>query len=397
MYNWVTRRKVARTDEPNYPDRSALTVDAIVATWIPVSLALLACAVTPARPKLDVRTYDWQPSSAWIAPIANAPVRTWIPAITTELASTRTDGRRVLDVRTDGWGVDETSWIRATQTIAATVAQTWPAFQESALSARTPDGPRLDVRRYDWSPEYVDTISQVNAQVQTWVPAFRTLSDRTPDRPRLSVRGYEWASDESAWITVNLPVVATVAQTSPAWTNQDENYRTASGPKLDLFRAQSIPSVFGVPDDWITWVPIQDDGARTRDRARLDVRGYDWSAGTAWIAVNLSVVPVTVPQTLPAVQQLDGDRTRDRARLDVRSYEWASAASAWITVNLLTDAQTWPAVLDKGRSYRTPARPALDVRAYEWAPSGAWVTSVSAFRAAWARNANILMQPGRSA
>lgn len=55
MYNWVTRRKIARTEGPSYPALAAQTVDAAVALWAPAFAVLLACSMTPARAKLDAR------------------------------------------------------------------------------------------------------------------------------------------------------------------------------------------------------------------------------------------------------------------------------------------------------------------------------------------------------
>lgn len=599
MYNWITTRKIARTDGPNYPTRAAQTVDAVVAKWIPVTAALLACAVTPARPKLDVRTYDWQPEFTWVRPVVDATVRTYIPATQTELQSyatqarppldvrryewapesfdivtrviaqvrtwipafdaelaservrdrpdldvrryewapnafdlvtrvdaqvrtwapvfetellesRRTDARPRLDVRGYDWGVDETAWIQSTQYPPATVAQTWPSFQQSALSARTPDGPRLDVRAHDWSPAF--SISRLtDSIVATWVPALTDKSSRTspaaaPDvrrtdsapqfvspaslpstpgggsgpsgatgtcgwfvrrvyerttgpqpvytatlpgvtpptdaqispailqasglsyrtaaRAGLDVRGYKWTVDEAAWIKANLPTGPTVAQTAPAW-NQSQHARTRNAaPTIDLFRAQSIPDIFGVPDDWITWVPIQDEGGRTRDRARLDVRAYEWSQ-PAWIFTSLPV-QITDAQKWPAIlegaglsyrtparlpidvrtyewspafswaqpvvdatiaklapifrAELASFRTADDPRLDVRTYAWAPDAAAWMLINFAppaTPAQYWPALLQNlGTEYQTSARPTLDVRRYDWQPAFTWPARV---------------------
>jgi hypothetical protein len=376
MYNWVTQRKIARTQEPNYPARAAQTVDLVVAKWIPTFAALLSCAVTPARPKLDVRQYEWQPSFAWVNAVVDTNVRTYIPATQAELQSYR-------------------------------VAQR----------------PPLDVRRYEWAPESFDIVTRVDAQVKTWVPAFASTGGRTDDRAKLDVRRYDWDASESSWIQATQTQPPTVAQTAPAWTSQAQSFRTAATPPLDLFRAQSIPDIFGVPDDWITWVPIQDTGGRTRDRAKLDVRSYEWGQ-PAWITTSIPVVATTA-QTWPAVLdkgqsyrtaarpsldvraydwapaftwvqpvidasiaklapiwsgELANFRTTDRPRLDVRAYAWAPDAAAWELINFAppaTQAQIWPAILQNlGTQYQTASRAKLDVRAYDWHPEFTWATKV---------------------
>lgn len=504
-------------ESPNYPVRAVQTVDATVRTWIPSFDQELQSYRTDARPPLDVRRYEWSPEAFDLVTRVDQQVRTWQPAIRAALDSTRTPGRRPLDVRSYAWGE---GWVpqQQQQTFPPSVAQTLPAFQDegtrtagrsayertgpqpvftatlpafvpwSDKGARTAAAPSLDVRRYDWvtdasawKPQTVDpliaqwapffsggartdaaraldvrayswdagwtpqpppaatpggsgpsaargsqgwflrrvyertsgpqqvftaTLPATTPTVgQTW-PAFQSDGRRTADRARLDLRGYEWAP-EFGWIAAAQPAPsATVAQIVPALVNASG--RTADKPRGDLFRAQSIPDLFGVPDDWITWVPLQATGGRTSDRDRLDVRRYDW--GTATFTAVLPVPP-TVAQTWPACQ-IPGVRTADRARLDVRGHEWSSQAwistsvpvlsiapfvdmggrmraagaldvrayewssLAWITANLPapgapTVAQTAPAWVDTGR--RIADRDRLDVRRYDWATSG-WLT-----------------------
>lgn len=420
MYNWVTTRKIARTDAPNYPTRAAQTVDAVVNKWIPAFTCLLACSMTPARakldsryyeqpnypvravqtvdvtvrtwipafdqeqqsyrtdarPPLDVRRYEWTPEQFDIVTRVDAQVRTWGPAFRAELESRRTDGRRLLDVRGYEWTVDETAWIAATLTPQATVAQTVPAWAFDG--DRTPDRGRLDVRRYEWAPDESSWVIGETAgdNAHLW-PAIEPDSFTTRARAKLDVRGYDWTTDEASWIQATQTQAPTVAQTAPAWVNHAQNFRTRSAPTLDVQRAQSIPDIFGVPDDWITWVPNQDDGGRTRDRARLDVRSYEWAPEPAWIFTALTPVDnSTVPQRLPATLQASGTNYRTPARpsLDVRFYDWI----AWVqgvAAPPASVAQTSPAWTDDGGLTRDRAR--LDVRTYDWAPIFDWVQPVS--------------------
>jgi hypothetical protein len=419
MYNWVTTRKIARTEGPNYPTRAAQTVDAVVAKWIPATAALLSCFVTPARatldsryyespnypvraaqtvdatvrtwiptfdhelaqtrtcdrPTLDVRRYEWQPESFDIVTRVDAQVRTWIPAFDAEAASFRTPERDRLDTRRYDWDVSDTSWIFKNLPAAGpTVAQTAPIWANSD-QYRTRANPPLDIRRYEWAPGEESWIesAEVDAQVRTWIPAFDAAlaSGRTADRAGLDPRRYDWDVSDTSWIFANLPAQGpTVAQASPAWTNQAQNFRTPTAPTPDLSRAHSSPSLFGVPDNWITWVSVQDDGGLTRDRARLDVRAYEWSQ-PAWIFASLPTTFATVPQQV-AVWADRGGRIGSRPSLDVRPTEWSQPA--WI-FTALPPAATVPQQVsvwtDDGG--RTAASPSLDVRRYDWAPSSAWI------------------------
>ncbi len=422
MHPWFIRRILPRSEGPNYPARAAQTVDAVVAKWIPATAALLACFVTPARAKLDARYYESPNYPVRAAQSADAGVRTWEPAFASELASFVTPARPSLDVRRYDWDVSESVFIK--NTLAPPVALTAPAWRDAEHGGRTPAAaPSVDVRRYDWdvaesswiqaTQTFVPTVAQtapawsdpahggrtaaapvsnarestpesfnlatlVDAQVRTYVPAFDD-GGRTGAAGALDVRAYSWSPSDASWIQASLSAPPTVAQTAPAWTGASQSFRTASSPTRDLFRSQSIPDIFGVPDDWITWVPIQDDGGRLADRARLDVRAYEWTQ-PAWIgAVVAPPTPPTVAQTWPAVLEASGlsYRTLARQSLDVRGYEWAPSVGSWIAVTLpplATVAQTWPAILESlGTHYRTAGRPGLDVRNYEWTQP-AWIT-----------------------
>lgn len=527
---FMQRRVIERTASPS-PVYTQV-VDQIVRTWLPAAAALLACAVTPAtaradvryeqqpsaailplgpqppataqtvpaftdtgrrtsdRPRLDVRGYEWA-SGLPVNPAVDAIVARWAPAFASALASTRTAAdTRSLNVRSFdpqanwiqptlpaatvgggsnqptstgsvGWfirrAIERTTGPQAVYaaTLPAggpSVAQTWPASAETG--ARTGDRARLGVRAYDWRSGPSSWLKATDASIAQWAPAFAEKGDRSRDR-----RVVERSAGPQPVYTATLPAGGpTVAQMAPAWTSQAQAFRvtyrrflfglvnasdtrgagTGAGPspaatvaqtvpafqtpsertrdsaKRDLFRAQSIPNIFGVPDDWITWAPQQDDGSgRTRDRVRLDVRAYEWSQ-PAWIFRNLPAASVTTAQTVPAWTD-ESRRTVGRLSLDVRSYDWAprftwvakvvdAAVARWIPIvgaelastrtparrqdpvttepqpawiftvlpAVLTPAQQIAAVVEAERSYRTAARVRLDVRGYEWAPEQGW-------------------------
>jgi hypothetical protein len=422
MYNWVTRRKIWRTEETNYPERVAQTVDLTVAKWIPITAALLACAVTPARPKLDVRQYDWSPAFTWVRPVVDATVRTYIPAASTELQSCRVAARPPLDVRRYDWAPESFDLV----TRVDALVRTWgPVFRTELASERIASRRPLDLRSYEWAPAFSWVRPVVDAQVRTYLPAATTelQSSVTAARRTLDVRSYEWNVDEASWIAATQTVAVSVEQTAPAWTNQAQQYRTANGPTLDLTRTASSPNFFGTPEDWVSWSPLQDHGGLTRDRARLDVRTYDWSQ-PAWIFISLPAV-LTDAQKWPAIleasglsyrtparvpldvrldwapafswvntvtdaaiaklagvygSELSAYRTPDRARLDVRVYRWAPDDASWELLAVAppaTVAQRWPAILQNlGTEYVTANRAKMDVRGHEWQPSFAWSTRV---------------------
>jgi hypothetical protein len=388
-------------------------VDPTIAKWEPAFSTELASYVTPTRPSLDVRRFDWDPpESGWIKGILTTPAtvaQTW-PAFQQSALSARTpDGSR-LDVRSFDWFPQFVSIPRLTD---PTVAAWTPAFGDESSSA--PARAALDVRQYDWSAGFVGTAALTQTPdnggsnqatstgsvgwyvrrvyerttgpqpvytatlpvatpptVAQTAPGWAFDGDLTRSRATLDVRAYDWLADESSWIKATLSTAPTVAQTAPAWTNQGTNFRTLSAKPLDLFRAQSIPDIFGVPDDWITWVPIQDDGSgRTAERARLDVRAYDWTQ-PAWIFKALPVTAATVPQQV-GIWTDDGGRTGDRARLDVRSYEWAPTFSLAPILDP-SIAKLAPIFSSELAGFRTPDDPRLDVRAFAWSPDAAgWI------------------------
>lgn len=371
MYNWVTRRTIARTETSSYPTRTAQTVDAVVSLWAPAFAALLACSMTPARAKLDARYYDAPTYPVRAAQTVDATVRTWIPAFDADLERTRQ--RASLDVRRYEWTSEEAAWLSGILATPPTTAQTVPAFQTSGI--RTPDRPRLDVRSYDWNTDEASWIQATQTVAptvaQTW-PAFQILGLRTADRARLDVRRYEWAVDESAWIqSIPAPGAPSVAQTLPAF-HAAAQFRTPAAQR-DVFRAPVIEDVVRVPDDWITWTPIQDHGGRTADRARLDVRAYDWGQ-PAWITTSFTPPVVTDAQKWPGIVDRGlSYRTAGRLALDVRAVD--QPAFTWVRpVVDAALAKFVPVFSGEIASFRTGERPRLEVRRYDWAPSeSSWV------------------------
>lgn len=492
---FMQRRVIERTREPQPVYK--LAVDQNISKWMPAAAALLACAIptsaaakqpdpryasqpaaaifplgatpptsaqiqpainqtglsarTPSGPVLDIRAYDWTQKVVPVSIVIDPTVAKWAPAFSSELASFRTAPAPSLDVRRYDWDTPESDWLKAILTPPPSVAQTSPAWTDdgqrtaarpsldvrqyewaSAFSTpqaapsssggsnqtaspgsvgwfvrrvmerttgpqpvytatlpaatpptvaqtapawafdgdRTADRARLDVRTYDWSV-WVRGIAAPPATVGQTVPTWAFDGDRTSDRARLDVRAYDWLVDESSWIKATLSTAPTVAQTSPAWTSETQSFRTPAAKPLDLFRAQAIPDIFGVPDDWITWVPIQDDGSgRTPDRGRLDVREYDWSQ-PAWIFKALPASAATVPQQVPAWAD-DGGRLTARPSLDVRAYDWAPGfgwAPRIATASIVPFAPTFSSEL---ASFRTATGPQLDVRT-DWSPSQAWI------------------------
>lgn len=109
--------------------------------------------VTRARAGLDVRTVV-QPSTAWMGPVVDATVATWAPVFQSQRNTFLPPSRPRLDVRTTPWRPSESAWI-GVNLVAATVAQRWPALLLAlAPWYRAPGRALLDVRRYDWSPEW---------------------------------------------------------------------------------------------------------------------------------------------------------------------------------------------------------------------------------------------------
>jgi len=332
---YILRRKIERTAGPQPVYKAA--VDAVVRTWIPAAAALLACAVTPQRAKLDVRAYEWGQSVTFVPPLVDARIRTYLPASTTELASFRTADRPRLDVRRyewiNGWGLNVAA-------AAATTAQRWPAILQGA------------------DPHYV-----------------------TRARRLLDLRTYEWEPDV-AWMGTVQVAGPSAAQRWPALLQASgQNYRTPDKRAgVDIRLNDGSASSFGVPlDQSEAWQAAIDAerSVTTPARLELDVRSHDWAPQAGWLYTANQAPPATVAQTWPAILQGSGlsYRTGGRPVVDVR--RWAPDLGWLFSAQPVaaTTAQIWPAVwLGTGNQYQTPKRGVLDVRGYEWTPP-AWVFS----------------------
>jgi len=363
---------------------------------------------TPDGPKLDIRRYDWAPEFVSVPRLTDPIVASWVQAFTDE--SSRTIAPKTLDVRYyDDWAPAESSWIQATQAPAGptvaqmapvwisqaqnfrvsyrrwlcvstvgtsqgesggqaqqatppTVAQTAPAWANSD-QYRTRSAPTIDLSRTQSIPD----IFGVPAYWTLWTPPFFD-GDLTRGQAKLDVRSYEWA--QPAWIFKSLPVGVTVAQQSPAWTMQEENYRTADRIRLDLLRSPWDSTDFQTPDTSKFWVPFQDDGGRNRDVSKLDVRSYEWGQ-SAWMFTSLPATFATVPQQV-GIWTDDGGRLQARPSLDVRFYDWAPAFGWVQRVANTAIVPLAPVFSSELASFRTSDHSSLDVRA-DWSPSQAWI------------------------
>jgi hypothetical protein len=382
MYNWVVRRITERTTGPQ-PVFTTI-VDQAVRTWIPATALLLSAFVTPARAKLDVRSYDWAPSSAWMQPAAvDVTVRTWAPAFSTELASARTADRPRVDVRTYDWA-PQPAWIFATLTPPATTAQLWPGIEAGTQrSYRTPARSQFDLRYPDWEWD-APYRATVDVSVRAWAPAFsqELAGFRTSERPRLDVRSFEWAPPP-AWIFTNLTLPPTTAQTWPAvLSGLPLSYRTDDRARLDV-RGHEWSPQFGwvsrVVDSIVaSWLPALSHQRRSGDiplapRAAAVTTAPD----LGWLTTAVTP-PLTTAQTFPAqLQSLASFRTADVQRLDVRREDWLRAG--WVARTVDAVVAKWLPVWDAEVSYRTPDKPTLDVRSITGEPEMAWLSAVIVF------------------
>ncbi len=157
-------------------------------TW-PATLSSLPLSYRTAdRGRLDVRGYEWSPQSGWLPSVVDRVTATWAPVFASEAASFRTGDHAAVDVRLGPWSPDASPWILAVVSPTATPAQIGPALQQALAGFRTADGPRLDVRRFEWlQAAWLTPV--VDKTVATWAPIWAAeVSYRTPDQPRLDVR-----------------------------------------------------------------------------------------------------------------------------------------------------------------------------------------------------------------
>lgn len=254
---------------------------------MPAVAALLASFVPPARYKLDLRTYDWQPEFTWEQRVVEANVaKTIVPATVIE-------------------------------------------GQRSFRTARHPrgDGPVLDVRSYDWHSEQGPEITvAANNVIRTWVPIWKVERDsfRTDERLRLDPRRYEWAP-EDGWRY--FATDRAFAPLLPPIRDELKSFRTDAAPLLDVRRPY-----WGPEDGWLqrtvdatvgTWAPIFDaeQSPRTPKEPVLDPRRYDWAPDDGWLYQPSSTTVATYAGIFR--NELDSFRTIARPSLDVRRFEWS--------------------------------------------------------------------------
>lgn len=167
-----------------------------------------------------------------------------------------------------------------------------PIGSETRGSWRTPERATDRLSTLQTVPDDGWVPSRVNDVVGTWAPVFagELASYRSGDGGRLDVRRQEWAP-ALGWLVTSLPSGPTVAQ---------------------------------------TWPALQSQSYRLNARSALDVRTVTWPS-QGWIQ-NASIIPPTVAQRWPAIllALAPGYRSADRARLDVRGSEWSPSVSSWI-------------------------------------------------------------------
>lgn len=246
--------------------------------WPAILQALGLSYRSVARPLLDVRGAEWNPTFGWVNPVVDGIVSRWSPVFGAELAGVRIGSGPALDSRWHDW-VHEPAWIVANFG-AITTAQIWPAIlQAMAPSYRSVERPRLDVRAYEWNPTFGWIPGAVDAALAKWAPiwAAELNSTRSPDRAKLDVRGHEW-SPEFGW--AQRVVDATVRQWAP------------------IFAAEV--------------------GYRSAARARLDVRDGTWSPELAWLVAVLTSPP-SLPPFVRASDEAVGHTRTLRTRFTITS------------------------------------------------------------------------------
>lgn len=310
-------------------------VDSIVRTWGPAFATELKSERSRDGKQLSLYGQDWFTRPDWLRTVVDSIIRTWIPAITSELRSDRSGEGGKLRLYGQEWL--QLAWIFTSIPIIVSTAQMWPAILE-ALSPgyRSGDRPSLDVRGYEWSPEFGWPQPVVDTTVRRWVGVWQQELGgfRTPDDPKLSVYGQEW-SPEIAFILANL-----------------------------LTPAQLWPAI----------LQAVDLSFRSNDGPRLDIIGPEWRPEPAWLQRVVESV-IAKLSAVWAAEGLTGDRSRDTPRLDVRTGVWSEQGQIFASIPA-TVAQLWPAILQSLEpSYRSRQRPPLDVRGYEWSPEVGWITT----------------------
>lgn len=283
-------------------------------------------------------------------------------------ASVSPEKRPGLDVRRYDWAPE---FNFATPVVDATV-RTWAGIFASELRSEcSRDGVELNVRQYEWSPAFSWPRPVVDAIVRSWAPIFASelRSERSPDRPPLDLLRPDWTGPP-AWIFKNLPAAVTTAQLWPGiLENLGPSYRSGDRPGLDV-RVPDWAPQFGwvqrVVDARVsTWTPVFEAAlaARSPDRPVLELRRSDWAPDDGWVP---TIVDRVVASWAPALRSDRSDRPLDRPLLDGRSQV---LAPGWLVVTFpsgVTVAQSWPALLQALASgQRSGDRARIDVR-LEW-------------------------------
>jgi hypothetical protein len=148
----------------------------------------------------------------------------------------------------------------------------------------------------------------------------------------------------------------------------DRTYLQQTGPSFGWIGFAADQAV----QKWIPAFDAQLASERSRAGACLDVRRTD-VLPPAWIFTSIPVVTVTVAQQWPAIHQATeaSYRSAERARLDVRKYEWAPEPG-WIGKATDTVVAKWAPVFLAELGYRSGARMSLDVRQATDRPQIGW-------------------------
>ena len=264
-----------------------------------------------------------------------------------------------LDVSKYDWA-PEFGWVNSS---VNDVTKIWSPVWSAELGYRSADGPKLNVSGQDWNPEFSWPQRVVEGSIAPLSPVWNAeLGYLSNKRPPLDIRQYEW-SPELGWIN---PAVDSVTRTwGPVW-NAELGYRSADGPRLNVSGQDWNPE-FSWPQPIVdsivrTWSPMWPPPSyRSGDRPVLNVSGQDWSPEFSW---PQPVVDAIVRTWLPAItSQLTGVYGATRLLLDTRYIDTSSPA--WIFVILpagATVAQMLPAFLQAQAMGLVNARSILDVR-----------------------------------
>jgi len=153
--SFISNRRWERPDRPQSVYTGALALFE-ADRYVPIG-DLQRQSYRTADRRID-RTFVQQtvPDFGWVQSVVDGQVSAWRPAVDTELASgVRTASRALLDVRAYEWAPSSSSWIYPNLPVPPPTADVlWPAILlGTGLSYRSRDGARLDVRETSWSPQ----------------------------------------------------------------------------------------------------------------------------------------------------------------------------------------------------------------------------------------------------